>query len=84
MPTYLKQKLWILIDRNMETKLPKGIELEEVTATYSQFEGLETIEIKTANEGAGKFFVIKTDKFSFDSIDEMVELLNDFKKRADL
>lgn len=37
-----------------------------------------TIEITTQSDG---YIVIKTERWAFDSIDEMIELLKDFKSR---
>ena len=37
-----------------------------------------SIEISTEDGGGGKYFVIKTERWAFDNIDELTELFKDF------
>lgn len=39
------------------------------------------LTIKTDNGGGGDYFVIETERWAFDSIDELVEVLNKFKEK---
>ena len=39
------------------------------------------LTIKTDNGGGGDFFVIETERWSFDSFDELIELFNKFKEK---
>ena len=39
------------------------------------------LTIKTNNGGGGDFFVIETERWSFDSFDELIELFNKFKEK---
>jgi len=41
----------------------------------------QAIDISAEEGGGGKFFVIKTERWAFDSIGELVELLDDAAKR---
>ena len=45
-------------------------------------DNVQTITISSRNNGVGRFFNIKTDGWSFDNIDELTEIINDFKQRA--
>jgi hypothetical protein len=38
------------------------------------------IEITTQDAGAGFYYVIKTERWAFDSVEELQELVNRFKK----
>ena len=53
--------------------------------TFSQDADCCTIEdqflkIKTDDGGGGDFFIIQTERWAFDSIEELVEILNKFKE----
>lgn len=68
----------------------KIADVEKVNIVYTQerdsmspSDYLNTIEISTEDAGAGKYIVIKTDRWAFDNINELVTLLNDFKTRID-
>ena len=39
------------------------------------------LTIKTDNGGGGDFYVIETERWAFDSIDELVELISKFKEK---
>jgi len=64
-------------------------EVEEVKVTYTQEsdscqsadEG-QLLEFFTEDAGNGKYIVFKTERWAIDSIDELVEILNDFKLKA--
>lgn len=67
----------------------KNFEIDSVVATYTQ-EGDEQSPnggdnfITFESEGINfemNYFVIKTERWAFDNIEEMVALLEDFKKR---
>ena len=42
--------------------------------------GDQLITIELLDAGAGPFFVIKTDRWAFDGIEDLVTILNKFKK----
>lgn len=44
----------------------------------------QVIEISTRNNGAGRFINIKTENWSINNINELVEIIKDFSKRAGL
>lgn len=53
-------------------------QIEEIRVIYSQDADCcsdgepQTIEVFTQDGGAGKYFVIKTDRWAFDRIDELI------------
>jgi hypothetical protein len=48
----------------------------DCNSTEDQF-----LTIKTDNGGGGDFYVIETERWAFDSIDELVEIINKFKEK---
>ena len=66
--------------------------IDDVSITYIQNEdctGLDgetpqTITISTRNNAVERFINIKTDSWSISDVDELVKLIEDFKKRAEL
>lgn len=64
-------------------------EIEEISITYSQecdesSNDWQSLKIFTNDNGAGKFIVFETERWAIDSIDELIEILNDFKLKANL
>jgi hypothetical protein len=62
-------------------------EVEEMSVTYSQecdesSQDWQSIKMFTNDNGAGKFIVFQTERWAIDNIDELVEILNDFKLKA--
>ncbi len=45
---------------------------------------VQTITISSRNNGTNRFINIKTDNWSISDIDELEEIISDFKKRADI
>jgi hypothetical protein len=62
------------------------MELIELKAKYSQKDDInqndcQEIEIETADNGSGFYYVIKTERWAVDSEKDIIDLFNDFKKR---
>jgi predicted nuclease of restriction endonuclease-like (RecB) superfamily len=62
------------------------MELIELKAKYTQQDDVnqndnQEIEIETADNGAGFYFVIKTERWAVDSEKDLIDLFNDFKKK---
>lgn len=69
---------------------PKGDEilLDEVSATYMQendcaesSDDPQTLTLKTADGGRGKFFVLSTNRWAFSNVGELFTIINDFINR---
>lgn len=65
--------------------------VDDVSITYLQNsdcteedENAQSIIISTRNNGVGRFINIKTENWSFNDVDELIKLIEDFKKRAGL
>lgn len=62
------------------------ITIEKLSASYMQ-EGdanstaEQFLEICTENVGAGIYYIIKTERWSFDNLNDFIKILNDFEKR---
>lgn len=63
--------------------------LDEVSATYMQdndctesSDDPQTLTLKTADGGGGKFFVLSTDRWAFWNVEELFTIINDFIKRV--
>ena len=68
--------------------LPKENEIvvDSVKLKYCQQcdkdnEEWQELRISTANQGGGFYYVIKTKRWAFDDIDQLIDTLNDFKNR---
>lgn len=74
---------------NIEEKLDKiGIHLDRVETLYSQApdscdENKCEQELKVWNEdaGSGRFYVMSTERWAFDDIDDFILILQDIKSR---
>ncbi len=42
----------------------------------------QTLSVEATDAGGGWFFVIQTERWAFDNIDEFVKILKDFQKRV--
>ena len=64
------------------------IYIEDVSVEYSQYSvsdnDYNTLRVFTENNGVARYLNISTEKWEFSDIDELIEILNDFKKRASL
>lgn len=66
--------------------------VDDVCVTYEQnsdssgddTEDVQTITLSTRNNGIARFINIKTESWSIDNVDELVEIIKDFEKRAEL
>jgi len=64
-----------------------NFEVEDVKVTYTQecdesSQDWQSLKIFTNDNGTGKYIVFSTERWAIDSIDELIEILNDFKTRA--
>ena len=69
------------------TKKLTHAELENLKATYVQEcdqdrEGFQDLQIWLDTQGAGKYFVLKTKRWAMDDIEELIDILKDYKSRC--
>jgi hypothetical protein len=65
------------------------ISVETISAKYVQeadnnddSNDLQSLEIETQDAGGGVYYVLKTERWAFDNIEEVVKVLTDFQNRA--
>ena len=77
-------------DFQFEDKL---VGVDDVSITYLQNsdcsgedgkENVQSITMSTRNNGCSRFINIKTNSWSINDVDELIKLVEDFKKRAEL
>lgn len=60
--------------------------LEQLKATYTQPDDLscnyQELTIFTDDAGGGKYFVIQTERWAFDNVDELIDLILNFKEKT--
>jgi hypothetical protein len=71
---------------NLTTNRMKA-EVERVLVVYTQecdesSNDIQELKVFTEDNGSGKYIVFQTQRWAIDSIDELVEILNDFKLKA--
>lgn len=61
-------------------------EIVDVSVKYAQecdeTDNWQELKLFTNDNGSGKFIVFSTERWAIDSIDELIEILNDFKLKA--
>lgn len=69
-------------------KINDSTELFSISAVYTQDvdscsnETCHELELKTDNAGGGIYYVISTKRWAFESVEEIVCIIEDFLKRA--
>jgi hypothetical protein len=60
--------------------------VEQVIVTYSQPCDIslesQRLTISTADNGAGTYFALQTERWAIDNVQELIDLLEDFKNRS--
>jgi len=66
---------------------PEEIVISDIQAIYVQKsdsnddDEFQELKIRTQDSGGGNYFAIKTERWSFDDVDELIKVLKDFKNR---
>lgn len=64
------------------------IYIEDVSVEYSQYSVTDndynTLRVFTENNGVARYLNISTEKWEFSGIDDLIQILEDFKRRASL
>jgi hypothetical protein len=62
--------------------------VETINATYSQdadsnsVSDMQFLEVSSEDAGGGTYYVIKTERWAFDTIQELIDTLTDFQSRC--
>jgi hypothetical protein len=70
-------------DIDLTKTKPKYDKLTSLTSSYfqegdSMIDGDQQLELSTEDGGGGTYFVLKTDRWVFDSLEELSDLIQDF------
>lgn len=57
------------------------VSVEYTQEADSNSDGLQFLEISTEDAGGGIYYVLKTDRWAFDNLNDLIKVLNDFEKR---
>lgn len=79
-----------IVNVEKENKKDEDVFIDEVEISYYQEPDCESskdsdyqvLRLKTANNGVGRFIFMETSRWAFDEIDDIIKILEDFKKRA--
>jgi hypothetical protein len=73
------------IDKNQKITVNKmSVEYTQEADDCQANEDPQTLEISTHDAGSGTYFVIKSDRWAFDSIEEIIKIIHDFQSRLNL
>lgn len=77
-----KYEEWLSKNSQTEDK-PKYDKLTSLTTSYfqegdSMIDGDQQLELSTEDGGGGIYFVLKTERWAFDSLEELSDLIQDF------
>lgn len=73
-----------------EDDIAPDLHFDTVSVEYVNYGGdcvsdaPQTLNIFTENNGIKRFIVFNTDRFAISNIDELIQIFNDFKKKAEL
>jgi hypothetical protein len=57
------------------------VSVEYTQEADSNSDGLQLLEVSTEDAGAGVYYVLKTERWAFDNLNDLIKVLNDFEKR---
>ena len=62
--------------------------INKVTVNYCTESDIDDsdneLELSITHQGAGFYYIMKTERFAFDDIDFMIRILQDFKEKANI
>lgn len=57
------------------------VSVEYTQEADSKSVGLQFLEVSTEDAGGGVYYVLKTERWAFDNLNDLIKVLNDFEKR---
>lgn len=65
--------------------LEQSVAVNKVSVEYTQeadsnSDGLQFLEVSTEDAGGGVYYVLKTERWAFDNLNDLIKVLNDFEK----
>lgn len=79
----------VVDEQHEKDRKPDDVIVSDVTIDYSQepdscssSEEYQSLKISTDDAGGGKFMVISTERWAFNSVDDLIKVIEDFKRRS--
>ena len=74
--------------KTKEYAINDDLVINKVTVNYCTESDIDDsdneLELSISHQGAGFYYVMKTERFAFDDIDFMIRILQDFKEKANI
>jgi folate-binding Fe-S cluster repair protein YgfZ len=63
-------------------KIDKKITIEYIQEADCNSKGEQILTLSTSDCGGGVYYILETERWAFDTLEELIEVLEDFKLRA--
>ena len=74
--------------KTKEYAINDDLVINKVTVNYCTESDIDDsdneLELSITHQGAGFYYVMKTERFAFDDIDFLIKILQDFKEKANI
>ena len=74
--------------KTKEYAINDDLVINKVTVNYCTESDIDDsdneLELSISHQGAGFYYVMKTERFAFDDIDFLIRILQDFKEKANI
>ena len=74
--------------KTKEYAINDDLVINKITVNYCTESDIDDsdneLELSISHQGAGFYYVMKTERFAFDDIDFMIRILQDFKEKANI
>ena len=74
--------------KTKEYAIDDDLFINKITVNYCTESDIDDsdneLELSITHQGAGFYYIMKTERFAFDDIDFMIRILQDFKEKANI
>ena len=77
----MENKIEIGIDKLKQNVVVSDVKVSYVQEADTNSHDLQQLDIITEDSGGGIYYVIKTDRWAFDDLGELIKVIEDFKNR---
>ena len=74
--------------KTKEYAIDDDLVINKITVNYCTESDIDDsdneLELSITHQGAGFYYIMKTERFAFDDIDFMIRILQDFKEKANI
>lgn len=74
------QKIGMLPSPEQPVSVNK-VSVEYTQETDANSRGIQFLDVSTEDGGGGVYYVLKTERWAFDDINDLIKILTDFEKR---